>query len=234
MKDSPGILLAEVLAMDDGVRGVNHRRLVQEGTRRRRAVIGVLTMLGVAALLAAPCGLAAQGAGRGEAPSKFSWRLTDSQVVEPGETVTTVEGTMTTGYTVEAQARGEGAAPIKNGRFRVTLNAFSPFQDRPGQEAGFWQVTGNWTLTDAEAPPEVSKTRYHPAVLRGTLRAKLGFNPATHPGPVKAQVEMATFRPGFGRQRGGGTFQGDELFTGKLTIDLQAPTFRRPTKGEMP
>jgi len=212
----------------------NHRSSGQEGPRGRRAVRCLLSMLAVGVLVAAQGGLEAQETGREGSPRKFSWRLTNSQIVEPGETTTTEQGTMTTGYTVEAQAQGDEGAPIKKGRFRVTLNAFSPFQDRPGQEAGTWQVTGNWTLTDAEAPPEASKTRYHPSVLRGTLRAKLGFNPATHPGPVKAQVEMVTFRPGFGRQRGGGTFQGDELFTGKLTIDLQAPTFRRPTKGEMP
>ncbi len=168
------------------LRKTDPRRPAGEGLQSALPGKGLGLLLAFWVVVTMPGGLAAQEAGRGDAPSKFSWRLSDPLVVDPGQTATTEQGTMTTGYTVEAQALGDGAAPIKRGRFRITLNAFSPLQDRPGQEVGSWQVTGTWTLTDVAAPPEAAKARYHPAVLRGTLRAKLGFNPATHAGPVKA------------------------------------------------
>lgn len=167
------------------------------------------------------------------AAEKYSWHLSDPRVVDPGETTTTPRGTMITGYTVEAVARGGGKAPIRNGRFRLTINYFSPHQDLPGQEAGYWYGTGTWTLTDQDTPVD-PRARYGPGILRGSLRTKLSFNPTTQSGPVEAQVEVVTFRPGQGRQKGGGTFTGDEKFAGTLVLDLKQFTPRRPVKGEAP
>lgn len=193
------------------------------GARLRWGLPGVLTVL--AFLGTAPAW--------GSPAEKYTWHLTDPRVVDPGETTTTPRGTMISGYTVEATAKGVGKAPINNGRFRLTINYFSPTQDLPGQEAGYWYGTGTWTLTDQDTPVD-PKARYGPGILRGSLRTKLTFHPIRESGPVEAQVEVVTFRPGRGRQKGGGTFTGDEKFAGTLMLDLQRTTPRRPVKGEAP
>lgn len=186
------------------------------------------------ALLAAALALVGAAPGPGSpAAEKFSWQLSDPRVVDPGETTTTPRGTMITAYTVEATARGVGQAPIQHGRFRLTINYFSPTQDLPGQEAGFWYGTGTWILTDQDTPAD-PRARYGPGILRGSVRTKLAFHPTRESGPVEAQVEVVTFRPGRGRQKGGGTFTGDEKFAGTLVLDLQLFTPRRPVKGEAP
>lgn len=203
-----------------------HRRPIGCTCARERCLLPALLAAALALMGAAP------GPGS-PAAEKFSWHLSDPRVVDPGETTTTPRGTMITGYTLEAVATGEGQAPIRDGRFRLTLNYFAPHQDLPGQEAGYWYGTGTWILTDRDAPVD-PKARYGPGILRGSVRTKLAFHPTRESGPVEAQVEAVTFHPGRGRQKGGGTLTGDEKFAGRLILNMQLSTPPRPVKGEMP
>jgi hypothetical protein len=149
----------------------------------------------------------------------FGWELSGATVVESGKTEKIKEGTLISGYTIQAQAAGMRNAPVKNGVFRLTLTAFSPRFDLPGQKAGFWYVQGQWTITDETANPKLRQVRHNPAVIKGTLSAKLTADPRTYHGPVAAEVRVPRMADGAGR--GQGTLQGDELFEGTLSLVLR-------------
>ncbi len=116
------------------------------------------------------------------------WQLTDVQVVNRGQTVATQEGILTTGYTVEATARSKEGNLVPEGKFQLTLTAFSPHRDMPGQRAGRWYIQGDWVITDVNANEneEEAKARHSPAIVKGALLADLTFNPATEPGAFTA------------------------------------------------
>lgn len=152
--------------------------------------------------------------------SQAVWKITEAQVLDPGQQTTNDKGTMVTGYTVEATAVADkDAAPIKHGRFRVTLTAFSPIRELPGQTPGTWYLRGTWTLSDVQAPPEALKARYSPAVLRGKIIAETDFNPASEQGYLEAKLLPLRQGRGYGK-KGGGTLSGNEKFEGQLTLNF--------------
>ncbi|NTV76041.1 MAG: hypothetical protein HGA66_17780 [Holophaga sp.] len=69
-------------------------------------------------------------------------------MLKPGATTIDAQGTMTSGYVLEATAKALNPdTPVQNGTFKIELNAFSPSQDMPGQKAGTWYVRGDWQIT---------------------------------------------------------------------------------------
>ena len=103
-------------------------------------VIGalVITLVSASALAAAPM--------LRKAPSIVDetviWELTKATVVAAGQTTTDGMGTFTDGYTIEAKAKAKHNNVVPEGDFWLTLTAFSPAKDMPGQKEGFWYVEG--------------------------------------------------------------------------------------------
>ncbi len=159
--------------------------------------------------------------------ASMSWALSDAQVVEAGETVILPNGTMSTGYTIEATAESTDSAFVTKGTLRVNLTAFSPKKDSRVQKAGIWYVRGEWVLSDIDAPP-ISNPRYTPGVIHGQLQVELPFNPAEGAGDLSAtlrlpQTTMEPVSAGEGRQpmRGTGILILDDKQGGVLTLDLK-------------
>lgn len=147
-----------------------------------------------------------------------TWQLTNFQVVDAGETVEIPKGLLTTGYIMEGDAASLGG-PFANGKFQLTLSAFSPFKKMAGQKPGFWYVQGVWTITDVSAAPELAEARYSAAKVRGNLSAQLTFNPATDSGEFSGKVRVP-FSPFHGR--GTGTFSGDLESEGQLSLVMKS------------
>lgn len=159
--------------------------------------------------------------------ASMSWTLSDAQMVEAGETVILPNGTMSTGYTIEATAESTDSAFVTKGTLRVNLTAFSPKKDSRVQKAGIWYVRGEWVLSDIDAPP-ISNPRYTPGVIHGQLQVELPFNPAEGAGDLSAtlrlpQTTMEPVSAGEGRQpmRGTGILILDDKQGGVLTLDLK-------------
>jgi hypothetical protein len=176
----------------------------------------VVFTLALALLSAAPAFSA-----RKKVPPKgevFGWELEGATVANPGKVYKTRQGILISGCVIEASASRLGRAPFEVGIFRLNFTAFSPYQDMPRQKAGFWYVQGDWTITDEAADEQLKKVRHSPAVVRGSLKTRLTFNPLEQSGQVTASVRVPRMAEGAGR--GQGTFQGNELFEGTLQLAL--------------
>jgi len=150
---------------------------------------------------------------------QIAWQLTGVRVLNPGATNTGPQGTMTTGYAIEAEATSaDEAAPIRQGTFRLTLSISSPGQDRPGEKAGLWYLRGNWSLAAKNLPPEAAKARHSKGVIKGELTGELPFNPALSLGNVQARIRMPMSPQAGGWGKGKGTFTGNEKFAGQLEL----------------
>lgn len=150
----------------------------------------------------------------------FGWQLTNAKVVNPGSTSKTDEGTLTTGYTVEATAVAQGiGAPVQRGTFRVTMSIFFPQQDMPGQKAGQWYLTGKWTITDAMADKKTLKIRHNQSVSKGTLKTSLSFNPAAQKGSLDAYVAIQMSPAGGRWTSAEGVFSGNERMEGFILLN---------------
>jgi hypothetical protein len=147
----------------------------------------------------------------------LTWNLHNGRVVQYGTTMEIAEGSLTTGYTIEALALREGSTSADE-KFLLTLTVFSPRQDRLGQKAGRWYLRGSWSITEEQAKPEERRTRYGPGEAKGTLTAELSFNPITEAGIIHGRIRMSRLARAGGN--GAGTFQGNQLFEGKLSISL--------------
>lgn len=187
-----------------------------------------LTMMVPALVFSLVCGLfltpgMMTGALTGQAAAVEAvtgWQLTEARVIQPGQTAENAEGTLTTGFTVEANASGTGAVPVEKGTFLLTASFFTPRTDMPGQKAGMTYVHGNWTITDRQAPVEARKARHSAGVVKGLLNAELPFNPSTARGAVRAQIQLPMSPAGKWR-RGSGTFTGDETFAGEISMTIE-------------
>lgn len=158
--------------------------------------------------------------------ASMSWTLSEAQVVEAGETVILPNGTMSTGYTIEATAESTDSAFVTRGTLRVTLTAFTPKEDSRRQKAGIWYVRGKWFLSDIDAPPS-NNPRYTPGVLDGQLQVELPFNPAEG-GDWSATLrlpqtvlEPVTLEQGRQPMRGTGVLILDDKQGGALTLELK-------------
>jgi hypothetical protein len=124
----------------------------------------------------------------------LGWQLTQARVLNPGATTISPQGTLTSGYVLEATAKAiDPDTPVQNGTFKIDLNAFSPSQDMPGQKAGTWYVRGDWQITKRNIAAAEQDARHGPSFLNGSLSVELPFNPATE-GPVNAAVSLSRRR----------------------------------------
>ena len=153
-------------------------------------------------------------------PEMVIWELTKTDVTAPGEVTEMKEGLFIQGYTLEAEARSKGRNIIPNGVFQLTMDAFSPNEDMPGQPAGFWYVIGTWTITKDNANPANAKLKHNPDIVEGSLTAALPFNPTNGAGgwTGKSTIQMALAAGRWTKGEGTLTFQGD--LQGDLFLDL--------------
>ncbi len=150
------------------------------------------------------------------------WGLTNARVVDPGKTMILPEGTLTSGFTIEAMAIARTNAPVSSGKFLLTLSAFLPSKDMPGQKAGRWYVRGTWSIANANAA--LGKARYRPGLVKGDLLAELTFNPATQLGAFSAQVRVPGGPINGTWSSGQGTLSLNNRFDGQLYLTLTYPT----------
>jgi hypothetical protein len=192
---------------------------------KRRAVLNALgPWLILVPLSAASFAAAAAQAARvpGVQDAVLGWQLSAARVVNPGVTTVGPQGTLTSGYVLEARAKAVGPdTPVQNGTFKIELSTFSPSQDMPGQKAGTWYVRGDWRITKGNIAAAEGRSRHGPSFLNGSLSVELPFNPVTEAGPVNAAVSLPR-APQAGRwASGNGTFNGNETFEGLIQIDAQ-------------
>ncbi len=150
------------------------------------------------------------------------WELTKTTVVDPGQTVTVPgEGTFVTGYTIEAKAKAKNNNVVPEGQLRLTLNLFSPENDKPGQEAGHWYVEGAWIITKKDADPELVKVKHNPEVIRGKVKTNLAFNPidSQQNWTAEARLPMSLAAGKWGRSKAG-TLSLNAQMEGDLYLDI--------------
>ena len=181
-----------------------------------RCVAAVLCI----ALLEFPVGVIAEGSTMPRSDREALWQISQTRVMAQGETTVIPEGVLSSGYVLRGKASSnEEGAPFIEGIFQVTLSAFSPTKDMPGQKAGKWYVRGDWTLTDSNADPAARQFRHNPHLISGTLTAELDFNPAETAGELEAKLFQQ--KSAMRQRRGGvpmGTFSGNQNFEGTLYL----------------
>ena len=184
---------------------------------RKKIPIIVMLVLALAVILLTSSALAKKPV---TSPDMVIWELTDTTVVSTGQIVEMKEGLFIQGYQLEAKAKSKGGNIIPNGDFQLTLDAFSPYQDMPGQKAGFWYVSGTWTVTKKNADPANAKLKHNPDAVEGTLVAELPVNPTGGAGgwTGKSAIQMALAAGSWTKGEGTLTFQGD--LKGDLFLDL--------------
>lgn len=148
------------------------------------------------------------------------WELSKVNVSNPGETIELKEGILIRGIVIESKAKAKGVNDVPEGNFNLTMDAFMPYNDMPGQQAGYWYVQGNWSISKKDASSESLKARHSPDVLRGYIKAQLTFNPmeSNQRWSALAAVPMSL---GLGRwSEGQGSLSFDPSFAGSLYLDL--------------
>jgi hypothetical protein len=124
----------------------------------------------------------------------IAWELSRGSVVDRGESIVLPEGTLTRGFTIEANAKDDDGGYIPRGTLRLTLSAFTPSIDLPRQSAGFTYVQGKWTVTDQGSTGE---SKHSPGVISGVLGAELDFDPTVELAAwsAGATLPMSTITP---------------------------------------
>ena len=141
-------------------------------------------------------------------------------MINPGEVIETEEGILHRGIVIEAKAKAKDVNQVPEGKFILTMDAFWPYRDLPAQDAGFWYIQGNWSISKKDAPAESLKVRHSPDVLKGHLKAQLTFNPMESNQPWSALATVPV-SPALGRwSEGKGSLSFDSTFSGSLFLDL--------------
>jgi hypothetical protein len=152
-----------------------------------------------------------------------AWTLTGPQLVTRGSFDVTSEGRLRMGFTVQMFATAsDSVAPFRRGVLRLTLSAFAPERDMPGQPAGFWYVTGSWRLSDAALEGDEAAVRHAPSTLQGVLAARAAFDPGRRgPGRVAATLTIPKWLAGSEWTSGGGTLSVTRDYVGELYLQYQ-------------
>lgn len=192
---------------------MQHRKLIITVT----SVLLLLALLIAASAAATPT--AAKAPGQASAVVNQNWQLTGAKIVNTGQTAVTPEGTLITGFVVEATAATtDPAASFQSGKFQMVLTIFSPKKDMPGQKASRWYVFGNWTITDPNASPEALAAKHSPAVIKGGFSADLSFNPTAVKKAFTVKKKLPMVLMGGQWVKGKITIAFDKKFEGTLSI----------------
>jgi hypothetical protein len=134
------------------------------------------------------------------------WAVEGATVVSPGKTVAISAdpatgqpgGLLTEGYVLAGKVKATEGGILPDGDLRVTLTAFRPDTDLPGQKAGLWHVQGKWRVVARDADPRALKARHNPYVMEGRIQDALPQNPAETTGGWRARATVPT-SPAAGR-----------------------------------
>jgi hypothetical protein len=164
------------------------------------------------------------GATRGQTTS--TWQLDELTTFYAGTSSELPEGTLVSNYVLTGKATATAGTLMKEGEFQLVLGAFWPNKDLPGQPAGSWYISGNWTITDPTVPTPAVRQRQPPGVVTGMLVATLDLDP-TRPGQaLTLPITLPIARVNGVWTRGAGTLsldpdRGGGLLT--LVLDRRAP-----------
>jgi len=126
----------------------------------------------------------------------MQWQLSEAQVIDRGRQQAVLEGVFHDGFKLQARALASGGSVLAQGRFTLTLQAFSPARDAYGQKAGRWYVKGLWLIESLEAMndglPQGSRNR--PGTLSGLVSADLARNPLTDASDWSAVARISSGR----------------------------------------
>jgi hypothetical protein len=153
---------------------------------------------------------------------QIAWRLTDARVVSPGQPMAVHQGTVITGYRIQATATSIGEGPYRRGSFDLSATLFAPkLEDRDGEkrEPELWYLNATWLISDPYVIDRAAGSRYS---VGGRLQGTLDFNPATQPGLLQAPVVL-TVSSADSQPLGQGTFSGNERFEGMLSWGVIEP-----------
>jgi hypothetical protein len=131
----------------------------------------------------------------------------------------TPEGTLTTGYLVEAMATPTGSG-VFAGRFQASLSFFTPSRNLPGQRVGRCYVGGSWTITHPAAGPK-QQLHENPLMARGRLTADLASDPRGKPTQWDALVTLPRLSSAGWQAPLRGVFSGNEKFEGTISVVLR-------------
>jgi hypothetical protein len=146
------------------------------------------------------------------------WTIGDTVVVDQGRRDDAGTGTLRTGYVVRGDAVSEDvvAGVTRRAQFEVTVTAFRPDRDLPGQTKGRWYITGAWVLRGLTA----DDVRHGDGILRGTLRAESAVDPAAGERPLAAALDLPLWLAGEQWLAGNGVFSGTSRFEGSLALTI--------------
>lgn len=149
------------------------------------------------------------------------------RIVDPGVTIVTEQGTFIQNVKMVADAQaktGKLKLPttlLPSAQFTMTVSAFSPKKDMPGQQAGMWYIQGEWTLTKTGTTAEVADIRNNPNEINGRIQATLKFNPfeGKRAWTAEAILPMSLAAGQWGR--GEGSFTVSKNGQASLFLDLE-------------
>ncbi|MFN2278607.1 MAG: hypothetical protein ACK2UR_13405 [Candidatus Promineifilaceae bacterium] len=182
-----------------------------------RKLIILLVLVAVVALLAINSILAKEPVIEQE---MVIWEISKAKVVDPGSTVDMAEGQFFTGYTIEAKVKAKNNNVVPEGDFRLTLDAFSPYEDMGKQKAGRWYVQGHWTITKKNADEKELKVKHNPNKAEGTLVAELTDIPMTKKGNWTGKAILPMVLAAGRWSRGDGTLTFGPNLDGDLFLQL--------------
>ena len=153
-------------------------------------------------------------------PEVVVWNLSKIEIVDQGTLVEIPEGIYYQGYTIEAKAKAKGGNIVPEGKFRLTMDVFSPYEDMPNQKAGFWYVQGGWTITKGNAPENELKVKHNPHKAEGILVAELAYNPIESASNWTGRAVMQMGLAAGQWSRGDGTLTFNENIGADLFLNL--------------
>ncbi len=129
----------------------------------------------------------------GFANTNVTWQLKNVHATGPGKLTKSREGKLTREYVIEADADAGLHELFGKAHFRLSLDAFSPAKNMPGQLKGKWYVRGKWTLEPEEQTQGTSESMLT-GPLSGRVKATLSFDPTAVKKAWKGKVRIPMTR----------------------------------------
>lgn len=153
-----------------------------------------------------------------------AWSLSDIVIDRPGRASRLADG-IVIDYVLRGSATASAGTDVKEGSFQISISAFQPSRDLPGQPAGRWYIRGDWSITDAQAPPPAPGQRHRRGVLAGTLVSTMDADPLATAQDVVLPLQLPMTLTESSWVRGKGTLSlADSQERGSITLVVS----RRP------